>query len=497
MRWSLPSFGRLRRPGCRLGHCLRWLRCRPLRGRFRPLRRRPRPCGPTCRPERLLLPAASRLLRRRLRLACPRCRPERPRPLRGRPRRPPCPLRLLCRRLRLGGPTFRPGPRPRRSASSGALAGSACLLPAARLAARTGAAGCPAVLVGGRLIRIRSAAAVLGVVTPVPVRVHVPVDVRVPVEVVVDVDVDVVVAPAAAPAPAAVPPRRPDRDANTERDHASRDNGARRRRGRIVDRRVRVDRRAIDDDRVVDGDVDDLGARRLDDNDRLLLDDLRLDLLLLVRLERAGPFGLLAHPLDGVHDVALLLQERVAEFGGPLDVVAKTLDDVGQRGHRLDAWIPRLFRDLVSQRLVLQARILREPLLELDDLERVGGRDEDLAEERVRIEGDGRHEGVELLGRKLRLFRRGLRRLGGRSLGKKHRFAGRQQCDADDRDKAPAGPVRETRLAGDSCHGAAAPQEWASATAFGTSRQMVDHNMSASGGRPERAEVRCSLLATR
>ena len=84
---------------------------------------------------------------------------------------------------------------------------------------------------------------------------------------------------------------------------------------------------------------------------------------------------------------------------------AETLDDVGQRRHRLDAGVPRLLRDRVGQRLVLQARVLREPLLELDDLERVGGRHEDLPEERVRIEGDRCHQGVELLGGKLRLFR--------------------------------------------------------------------------------------------
>ena len=81
----------------------------------------------------------------------------------------------------------------------------------------------------------------------------------------------------------------------------------------------------------------------------------------------------------------------------------------GSAGHRLDAGIPRLLRDRVGQRLVLQARVLREPLLELDDLERVGGRHEDLAEERVRVEGDRRHEGVELFGWKLRRFRRGRR----------------------------------------------------------------------------------------
>jgi hypothetical protein len=195
-----------------------------------------------------------------------------------------------------------------------------------------------------------------------------------------------------------VPPRGADRQADAERDRAGRDDGARRNR-RIVDRRVGVDRRAVDDYRVVGRNIDDLRVRRLDDDDRLLLDDLRLDRLLLGRLERPGPLGLLAHPLDGIHDVGLLREERVAEFGGPLDVVPEALDDVGQRRHRLDARVPRLLRDLVSQRLVFQARVLREPLLELDDLERIGGRHEDLPEERVRVKGDRCHQSVELIRR--------------------------------------------------------------------------------------------------
>ena len=65
----------------------------------------------------------------------------------------------------------------------------------------------------------------------------------------------------------------------------------------------------------------------------------------------------------------------------------------------------------VREGLVLEARVLREPLVQLDDLERVGGRREGLGEERVGVEGDRRHEGFELLGRELH---RGLRRCCGR-----------------------------------------------------------------------------------
>ena len=179
---------------------------------------------------------------------------------------------------------------------------------------------------------------------------------------------------------------------------------------RVVDGRVRVDRRAVDDRRAVRRHVDDLRVRRLDDDDFLRLDDLRLDLLLLGRLQGVVVLRLLPHPLAGVHDVGLLGEEGVAEVGRPLDVVGEPLHGVGEGGHRLDGRVPRLLGDGVRERLVLQVRVLRHPLLELDELERVGGRRERLGEERVGVERDRRHEGVELLRRELR---RGLRRRGG------------------------------------------------------------------------------------
>ena len=98
--------------------------------------------------------------------------------------------------------------------------------------------------------------------------------------------------------------------------------------------------------------------------------------------------GLLPHPLDGVHDVVLLVEEGVPELRRPLDVVREPLHDVGNRRHRLDARVPGLLRDRVGERLVLQVLVLREPLLELDDLERVGRRDERLGQERVGVERD-------------------------------------------------------------------------------------------------------------
>ena len=61
--------------------------------------------------------------------------------------------------------------------------------------------------------------------------------------------------------------------------------------------------------------------------------------------------------------------------------------------------VPGLLRDRVGERLVLQVLVLREPLLELHDLERIGGRDEHLGQERVGVEGDRRDQRLELIRR--------------------------------------------------------------------------------------------------
>ncbi len=233
------------------------------------------------------------------------------------------------------------------------------------------------------------------------------VDVRVPVEVVVAVYVDVAPAPAAAAAGAAPDGRAP-RHADAEGDQ--RPAVIR----RVVNGRVRIVAHAPDHRRAVRGDIDDLGVRLLHDDDRLLLDDLGLDFLLLVGRQGALVLRLLPHPLHGVHDVALLVEEGIPKLRRPLDVVREPLDDLGNRRHRLDARVPRLLRDRVGERLVFQILVLGEPLVQLDDLQRVGGRDERLGQERVRVESDGGDQRIELLRGKLRyLLLRGSRVAGG------------------------------------------------------------------------------------
>jgi hypothetical protein len=141
----------------------------------------------------------------------------------------------------------------------------------------------------------------------------------------------------------------------------------------------------------------------------------------------------------------LLGEEGVAEVGRPLDVVGQPLDHVREHGHRLDARVPVHLLHCVRQRLALQIRVLREPLLELDELEWVGRRGKDLRKKRVWIERNRRDERVELFVRNSRSL-----------LGRAHRWLlgqSRARGDGDQQERAHHGS--QSMLIANACeHGA-------------------------------------------
>ena len=228
-----------------------------------------------------------------------------------------------------------------------------------------------------------------------------PADIGVAVEVVVVVDVHVAATPAASPSPAATSPERPHGNPNAK---GERDTGGIVSRRWVVDRRVRIDRSSPNDLGIVGRDIHDLRARRFNYDHRLVVDGLGCNLLLLGRFQRALLLGLAAHPLHGIHHIAFLRQERVTQIRSPLDVVGEPLHDVGQSRQSLHAWIPRLLRDGVGKRFILQSRIFRQPLLQLDDFEGIGGCSQDLRQQRVRVKGNRRHQRIHLVGRNLRVL---------------------------------------------------------------------------------------------
>ena len=175
------------------------------------------------------------------------------------------------------------------------------------------------------------------------------VDVRVPIEVVVVVHIDIVVSPAGIPAPPAAP-RRTHRDPDAKRDgRASRI----RPHGRVVNRRIRVHRRSVHYDRVVGGDVHHLRVRLFNHVDVPAFNQLCFYHLFRRGFQIAGALCLDAHALHGLHHIRFLRQKGVAELSRPLDVVCQALDDVRERGHRLDARIPWLLGDLLGKELLV------------------------------------------------------------------------------------------------------------------------------------------------
>jgi hypothetical protein len=111
------------------------------------------------------------------------------------------------------------------------------------------------------------------------------------------VDVNVVSTPSAAPSPGTAPEGAP-HEADTERE---RDAG-----GVIPTGRIRIVRGAVHYERIVGRNINDFRIGRLNHDDALTLDDLRLNLLLFIRVQRAFVLSLLAHPLNGIHHIALL-----------------------------------------------------------------------------------------------------------------------------------------------------------------------------------------------
>ena len=215
------------------------------------------------------------------------------------------------------------------------------------------------------------------------------------VKAVVAIDVDVHVT---APPVASAPQGASDGDASCEPEHASCDIT-----GRIpvIGRVIRISPCAIDHGRVVRGNVNDLRIGRFDDNDRFLLSGvgryrLLFDLLFFGRLEITGCICLCTQILDRCEHVLLLREKRITQLLGPADLVAHHFQNLGKRGQRFDAWVPRFFLHGALKRISGHTGIGLDPPLGLNHLERVGGRHQDLRDKRIRVECDWRDQLFEL-----------------------------------------------------------------------------------------------------
>ena len=168
----------------------------------------------------------------------------------------------------------------------------------------------------------------------------------------------------------------------------------------VIERRIIAPRRRSPDvSRIVFRHVDHLRIGRRDVNGRLPA--LRLGRNRLLRSGREPAVGLRprAHPLHRGHHVGLLRQERIAQCRGPLDVLVQLRQHV-RKGHQgLDAGVPILLPGRIHQLLARQIAIPLQPLPRLHNLQRVGARHQNLAQQRIGIERDGRHQVVQLFRR--------------------------------------------------------------------------------------------------
>jgi hypothetical protein len=123
------------------------------------------------------------------------------------------------------------------------------------------------------------------------------------------------------------------------------------------------------------------------------------DSLLARRRQFPRMLRLQPHSLYGVHHVALLTQERVPKICRPRDVLVQPFDEVRKHHQGLYARVPVLLLCRLGQGSAREPRASLEPLRGLDEFQRIGGRHQDLAYQRIRVECDRRDQIVELIGR--------------------------------------------------------------------------------------------------
>src|ERR1039457_1047207 len=131
---------------------------------------------------------------------------------------------------------------------------------------------------------------------------------------------------------------------------------------------------------IVDRHINHLGVRRLDFNGRLPPFRLGPDGHLSVRLQFARLAGLGSQPLHGIHDIGLLSEKCVPEIGCPTNVCIQPGDRVRENDKGLDTGVPVLLTSGFHQLGAFQVAILLQPLASFDDLERITGSHQDLAE---------------------------------------------------------------------------------------------------------------------
>ena len=134
------------------------------------------------------------------------------------------------------------------------------------------------------------------------------------------------------------------------------------------------DRLTVHEPGIISRYIDDLGVCWFDDDGAALA----RYLLLFAGIQVAGLLSLLAHCLDGVRHILLLVGIGVAEGGSPGEVLVHVFKDRRKLCEGLYARVPGLLVDFFPQLFPLEGGVTMHPAVCLDNLSGIGGSGENL-----------------------------------------------------------------------------------------------------------------------
>jgi hypothetical protein len=137
---------------------------------------------------------------------------------------------------------------------------------------------------------------------------------------------------------------------------------------------------------------------------------LRRDGLLRSGFQITGGLCLGAHELDRVQHFGLLTLIGIAERGGPGKILIHVGKDGGKLRERFHAGVPIFLVHFGGQVGTFQVGIVFEEMLSVFDFAGIGGAGQDLSDQRIGVQSDGRHHLLQLIGRQWRGLRLSLLR---------------------------------------------------------------------------------------
>jgi hypothetical protein len=100
--------------------------------------------------------------------------------------------------------------------------------------------------------------------------------------------------------------------------------------------------------------------------------------------------------LDRVHNLVLLTEESITQVGGFPKLLVHHGEHLREMAERFHTHVPGCILESIVQPVPCEARILLEPPVSLDNFKGIGGRHKNLREERIRVEGNGGQQSVQL-----------------------------------------------------------------------------------------------------